>query len=89
MGSWASTTRPQDPGGRGRVSKPGANTLVRGPNKGYIDRFGNEWTKGPTRTTGEAFEWDVIPGRNARTWFKDLAKDGTHVNVSLGGVVTH
>ncbi|MGW5449726.1 polymorphic toxin type 17 domain-containing protein [Streptomyces asiaticus] len=27
--------------------------LLRGPRKGYIDRFGNEWIKGPSRTAGQ------------------------------------
>jgi RHS repeat-associated protein len=35
------------------------NPLPRGPNNGYIDKFGNEWVKGPSRTYGQAFEWDV------------------------------
>ena len=51
--------------------------LPRGPNNGYMDKFGNEWTKGPSRTAGEAFEWDVqLPG-------------GGHWNISLKGIVTH
>ncbi len=33
--------------------------LPRGPQKGYLDKFGNEWTKEPSRTKGQAFEWDV------------------------------
>ncbi len=51
--------------------------LQRGPNKGYMDKFGNEWTKGPSRTKGQAFEWDV------------QRPDGTHWNISLDGKVTH
>ena len=51
--------------------------LPRGPQNGYVDRFGNEWTKGPSRTAGQAFEWDV------------QHPDGTHTNVSLDGEVTH
>ena len=27
--------------------------------EGYVDKFDNIWTKGPSRTKGEAFEWDV------------------------------
>ena len=42
-----------------------------------IDKFGNEWTKGPTRTKGQPFEWDV------------QRPDGTHWNISLDGKVTH
>lgn len=33
--------------------------LPRGSSNGYIDRFGNEWVRGRSRTPGEAFEWDV------------------------------
>jgi hypothetical protein len=56
---------------------------------GYLDRFQNEWLKGSSRTPGEAFEWDVQIGRNATDGFRALSKDGKHVNVSLGGEVTH
>lgn len=51
--------------------------LPRGPQNGYMDKFGNEWTRGPSRTAGEPFEWDVqLP-------------DGSHWNISLKGRVTH
>ncbi len=33
-----------------------SNPLPRGPNNGYLDKFGNEWVKGPSRTAGQAFE---------------------------------
>ncbi|WP_152810488.1 polymorphic toxin type 17 domain-containing protein [Ostreibacterium oceani] len=33
--------------------------MARGPNNGFIDRFGNEWVRGPSRTKGQAFEWDA------------------------------
>ncbi|MFZ5759522.1 MAG: polymorphic toxin type 17 domain-containing protein [Thermodesulfobacteriota bacterium] len=51
--------------------------LPRGPGGGYKDKFGNEWTKGPSRTKGQPFEWDV------------QRPDGSHWNVSLDGKVTH
>ena len=51
--------------------------LPRGPQGGWMDRFENEWTRGPSRTAGEPFEWDV------------QRPDGSHWNVSLGGRVTH
>ena len=35
------------------------NSLVKGPNNGYIDRFGNEWVRVPSCTSGQSFEWDV------------------------------
>lgn len=63
--------------------------LPRGPNHGYIDRFGNEWVKGPSRTPGQPFEWDVQLGRNATDGIRMLSRDGVHLNVSLDGEVTH
>ncbi|WP_443058112.1 polymorphic toxin type 17 domain-containing protein [Streptomyces sp. NBC_00820] len=33
--------------------------LPRGARKGCVDRFGTEWIKGPSRTAGQPFEWDV------------------------------
>ena len=51
--------------------------LPRGAKGGYMDKFGNEWTKGPSRTKGQSFEWDV------------QRPDGTHWNISLDGKVTH
>ena len=56
-----------------RPSQP----MPRGPQNGFIDRQGREWVKGPSRTSGEAFEWDV------------QLFDGTHLNVSLTGTITH
>ncbi|MBP6219248.1 MAG: hypothetical protein KA436_11730 [Oligoflexales bacterium] len=38
--------------------------LKRGPNGGYVDKFGNEWSKGPSRTPGQSFKWDVQLGKN-------------------------
>lgn len=63
--------------------------LPRGPNGGYLDRFNNEWLKGPSRTPGQPFEWDVQIGRNATPGFRALSRDGKHVNVCLDGEVTH
>lgn len=51
--------------------------LPRGPQNGFMDRFGNEWTRGPSRTKGEPFEWDV------------QRPDGGHWNISLKGKATH
>ncbi|MGV3526415.1 MAG: polymorphic toxin type 17 domain-containing protein [Candidatus Sericytochromatia bacterium] len=56
--------------------------------KGFIDNFGNEWRKGPSRTAGEAIEWDVIPN-NKSGGLSNLSRDGSHVNVSLTGEVSH
>ena len=63
--------------------------LPRGPNNGYIDRFGNEWVKGPSRTPGQPFEWDVQLGRGATDGIRWASPDGKHLNVSLDGEVTH
>ncbi|MCC2314244.1 hypothetical protein LJN51_08495 [Cellulomonas sp. zg-B12] len=63
--------------------------LPRGPSNGYIDRFQNEWVKGPSRTSGEPFEWDVQLSDRGRAMIGWLSRDRSHVNVSLGGWVTH
>ncbi|WP_277950546.1 hemagglutinin repeat-containing protein [Pantoea agglomerans] len=63
--------------------------LPRGPNKGYIDKFGNEWVKGPSRTAGQAFEWDVQLSRTGKAQLGWATRDGSHLNISLDGKVTH
>ncbi|WP_327324070.1 polymorphic toxin type 17 domain-containing protein [Streptomyces sp. NBC_01210] len=63
--------------------------LLRGPRKGYIDRFGNEWIKGPSRTAGQPFEWDVQLSKTGRAKLGWLSRDGSHLNVSLDGEITH
>ena len=60
---------------------------TRGKNHGFIDAYGNEWTKGPSRTPGEPFEWDVqLRGQSGLT---HMTRDGSHLNVSMTGRVTH
>ncbi|GAA4932594.1 RHS repeat-associated protein [Actinomycetospora succinea] len=61
----------------------------RGPSNGYIDRHGNEWVPGPSRTAGEPFEWDVQLSAIGREHFGHLSPDGRHLNVSLRGRITH
>ena len=68
----------------GRVSSVG-----RGSQKQYIDKFGNRWQKGPSRTKGEAFEWDVQLSRTGRIQLGRFSRDGSHLNVSPKGRVTH
>ncbi len=63
--------------------------LPRGTRGGFIDKFGNEWVQGPSRTPGQAWEWDVQLGRNANAYFREKARGGTHVNVSWDGEITH
>lgn len=58
-------------------------------NGGYIDRFGNVWTKGPSRTAGEAFEWDVQLSKKGIEQVGWLSRDNAHINVSLEGEITH
>jgi filamentous hemagglutinin len=68
-----------------------AQPLPRGPRNGYIDRWGNEWVRGPTRTKGQAFEWDVQLSSTGKAKIGRLSPDDNmaHVNVSLDGEVTH
>jgi hypothetical protein len=63
--------------------------LPRGSRNGYIDRFGNEWTKGESRTIGEQIEWDVQLGKHATDGMRKYATKNNVVNVSLKGRVTH
>ncbi|UOO82818.1 hemagglutinin repeat-containing protein [Uruburuella testudinis] len=63
--------------------------LPRGPNNGYIDKFGNEWTKGPSRTSNQAFEWDVQLSKTGKSKLGWATRDGSHLNVSLDGKITH
>jgi RHS repeat-associated protein len=63
--------------------------LQRGPNHGYLDRFDNEWVKGPSRTPGDDFEWDVQLSDKGRAKIGHFSTDRNHVNVSMRGVVTH
>jgi len=66
-----------------------SNPLPRGPNNGYLDKFGNEWTKGPSRTVGQAFEWDVQLSRQGKSQLGWATRDGSHLNISLDGKITH
>jgi len=64
--------------------------LPRGPRHGYIDRFGNEWVKGPGRG-GDAYEWDVQLSRSGKSQLGWASNDGNqaHINVSVDGELTH
>ena len=64
-------------------------SLPRTSTGGYIDRFGNIWNRGPSRTIGEPFEWDVQLSRIGRNMLGWLSRDGKHLNVSLKGIITH
>jgi Novel toxin 17/Pretoxin HINT domain len=75
------------------------NQLPTGPNGGYLDRFGNEWVKGPYHgdpSLGFHFEWDIrLTPEGARHWNKfDNAMrrtddGGLYLNVRPDGVLSH
>ena len=46
--------------------KNSTTSLPRTSTGGYIDRFGNTWQKGPSRTVDEMFEWDVQLSRQGQ-----------------------
>jgi len=48
---------------------------------GFIDKSGNIWVEGPSRTLGERFEWDVQ--------LRQPIRGQAHVNVSWTGRITH
>ncbi|WP_196760145.1 polymorphic toxin type 17 domain-containing protein [Clostridium sporogenes] len=56
---------------------------------GYVDKFGNIWTKGPSRTAGQVFEWDVQLSKTGKNKLGWASRDGSHLNVSLDGKITH
>lgn len=63
--------------------------LPRGRQNGYMDKFGNEWVRGPSRTCGEPYEWDVQLSNQGRAQLGWASRDNAHLNVSLGGHITH
>ena len=65
------------------------NTLPRTSTGGFIDKFGNIWQKGSSRTMGEFFEWDVQLSKRGKQMLGWLSRDGSHLNVSLMGIITH
>ena len=71
---------------RGKLS-----TQKVGNETGFVDKFGNVWLKGTSRTNGEEFEWDVQLTKTRGELFKrsGLSSDGKHLNVSLQGRITH
>jgi filamentous hemagglutinin len=56
---------------------------------GYYDRFDNLWVKGPSRTLGQAFEWDVQLSRLGQKQLGWATRDKSHLNISLDGRITH
>ena len=63
--------------------------ILKGNNHGYIDKFFNEWVKGPSRTAGQEFEWDVQLSKIGKKQLGWASRDGKHLNVSLDGKITH
>ena len=64
-------------------------TLNRTNTGGYIDKFGNIWEKGPSRTASEPFEWNVQLSNIGKDQLGWASRDGSHINVSLKGGITH
>ena len=58
-------------------------------NGGIIDKFGNLWTKGPSRTNGQPFERDVQLPKTEKNQLGWASRDNSHLNVSLDGKITH
>jgi hypothetical protein len=56
---------------------------------GFIDRFGNLWVKGESRTKGQPYEWDVQLSKQGIQQVGWMTRDNSHLNVSLDGRVTH
>jgi hypothetical protein len=56
---------------------------------GFIDRFGNLWVEGKSRTKGQLFEWDVQLSKQGIQQVGWMTRDNSHLNVSLDGRVTH
>ncbi|WP_392562170.1 polymorphic toxin type 17 domain-containing protein [Orbus sturtevantii] len=63
--------------------------LPKGNSNGYLDKFLNEWVKGPSRTVGQEFEWDVQLSKLGEKQLGWASRDGKHLNVSLDGKITH
>ena len=72
-----------------RIGYTPSDPLPRGPNNGYLDKFKNEWVKGPSRTVGQEFEWDVQLSKLGAKQLGWASRDGKHLNVSLDGKITH
>ncbi|NFP90976.1 polymorphic toxin type 17 domain-containing protein [Clostridium sporogenes] len=47
------------------------------------------WTEGPSRTAGQVFEWDVQLSKTSKNKPGWASRDGSHLNVSLDGKITH
>ena len=54
-----------------------------------MDRFGNVWLRGESRTKGQDFEWAVQLSKQGIQQVGWMTRDNSHLNVSLDGRVTH
>lgn len=74
-----------------------ATPLKRGPHGGYLDRFENEWVRGPAHgraaREGHAYEWDVRLSPKGATVWGQHAKRGAdgqlYINVTPGRHLSH
>jgi Novel toxin 17 len=69
------------------IPEKGYNPSVpirRGPNKGYVDKFENEWI-----FDTQKHEWDVTLSRTGKAQLGHFSKSGSHLNVSPEGKITH
>lgn len=62
---------------------------IPGKSAAFVDRFGNIWTSGESRTKGQLFEWDVQLSRSGIQQLGKFTRDKRHLNVSLDGRITH
>lgn len=67
--------------------RPGEPMRLSREHRGYVDAKDNVWRKGPSRTKGEPFEWDVQLAEGSG--WTSLSKDGKHLNIDLRGRISH
>ena len=75
--------------GRIRFIPPKHGQLIGNKKIGFLDKFGNRWVWGSSRTKGEPHEWDVQLSKTGRVQLGWLSRDGSHINVSWKGHITH
>ena len=63
--------------------------LPRGDNNGFRDEMHIEWVKGPSRTAGDDFEWDVQLSKKGLKCYDSVRKGRNHLNVSPEGRIKH
>lgn len=57
-------------------------------NHGYVDKFGNIWTKPKGNIVGEA-HWDVQLSGKGKNMLGHLSNSGEHINVTKSGKIAH